>query len=102
MLLGSRLGVPRTVKRRVHRLEDAVHVKRQIAVPKANDAVTLRFQPIRAKLISYSVRLDIVLSAAKLDHQTSGQAGKVDDIRSNRYLSAKMRSICFDRAKALP
>jgi hypothetical protein len=75
---------------------------REVAVPKADDPVTLRFEPTGAHLIFCFAPLGIVLRAVKLDDEARSQAGKIGDIGPDRHLATKMRSFRSDRAKALP
>jgi hypothetical protein len=96
------LSITRTVERCIHRLQDTIHVGREIVIPKTDDTIPLRFQPTRPLLIFRSVSVDVVLGAVQLDHQTRSHAGKVGDIRSDWHLAAEMSSGGFNSAKPLP
>ncbi len=66
---------------------DAFDIAEHLIIPEPQHAKILTFQPCGSRTVLVgSVGM---LTAIDLDDEPPGEADKVDDIRSNRYLAAK-------------
>jgi hypothetical protein len=81
------------------RLDDIIRPCEDVVVPEPQDIVTVSVQELRATGIVRQPLRFIVLTAIDLDNELSFQAGKVDDVRSDTMLAAKVTAESV-RAKA--
>ena len=64
--------------------QHAVQVLSHIAIPEANDSISLAVQEARALFVIWGLKR--VMRAVELDHQPCGVGEKIDEIRPNRHL----------------
>jgi hypothetical protein len=71
----------------MNRLEHPLDVLQHVAVPEAQDPIAAQFEPSRARPVVGDVLA--MLAAVDLDQQPMRQACKIDDVGSDRHLTAK-------------
>jgi hypothetical protein len=81
-------------------IRDTFAVLNDIVVPKSENRKTLRAQPCIALSIVFAIFR--MLSAIKLDNQSSFQANEIDNIATKGLLPAKLKSVNLPAAKLLP
>ncbi|MEA3002424.1 MAG: hypothetical protein QOH81_1212 [Sphingomonadales bacterium] len=80
-----RVFLPRATKCLEHNLKNPVHVRQHVAVPKAENAETLRSEI----LITRTIAFGRMLPPVSLDDQLILQATEVDDVRGDCPLPAE-------------
>jgi hypothetical protein len=90
--------------RALQHFNDPLHHARKICqnviVPKAQHAMSTRFQKISSGKIRRALLR--VLSTIKLDHQATLHAAEIDNVRSYRMLTAKFSAAQLPISKAHP
>ena len=71
-------------------LEDAVHVFKDVIVPKSDDPVAAFLEPSSAGRVFGSAFRRTVLAAIQFDDELLREADEVNDIRSERVLTAEL------------
>lgn len=80
--------------------EDAFGVVEDVAVPEAQDAKALAFEPVCAfRVVQRPLRM---LATVNFDNEPMLKADKVDDIRADRRLAAEATAIELTEAQMAP
>ena len=83
-------------------IQNCIQLLHDFVVPEAKDFVSLRLQEIGTPLIIPARIVFGVLCAIQFDDQTKRMTRKVSEVRSNRHLPAKMRSVKRDTFQVIP
>src|SRR6266436_1662215 len=71
-------------------------------VPETHDAIAFGFKPTSPRVVASPNVVVTVLRAVHFNDQAGGHTGEVGDIRSDRHLTAKMRTRYREPAKPAP
>jgi hypothetical protein len=82
--------------------EHAVDIRHHVIVPKSQHAVAVRPQIFISLRITRRLRRFAMLSAIQFNRETPRMARKVDKVRSDRRLPAKMRTVHRKATKPSP
>ncbi len=75
-----------------HRSNDTVEIFTHFPVPTAEYAIAIRFEPGSAPCVSSDVGSLAVMHTVDFDNEVSFQAGKVNNVWSDRMLPAKSQT----------
>ena len=83
-------------------IQNCIQLLHDFMIPEAKDFVSRRLQETRSLVIIPARIVFGVLCAIQFDDQTKRMTGKVSELRSNRHLPAKMRSVKRDTFQVIP
>lgn len=79
--------------------QHAIHIREDIMVPEADDAVAMRFDQRGARDVAVAGRM---LSAVQFDHQSRRPASEVRDMCPDRKLTDEFEAVDLPRAQSRP
>ena len=83
-------------------IQNCIQLLHDFMIPEAKDFVSRRLQETRSLVIIPARIVFGVLCTIQFDDQTKRMTGKVNEVMSNRHLSAKMRSVKRDTFRVIP
>ena len=83
-------------------LKNAVKIFKNFVVPKPQDSIAFRLEPVGSLSIALCVLRVVVLTAVKLEDEFGVEAGEIDDVFADGHLPPKTKSIHLFAAQVMP
>ncbi|MGY2811004.1 hypothetical protein ACVIHF_007734 [Bradyrhizobium sp. USDA 4506] len=82
--------------------EHGIQILTDLRIPEPDDAISFPLQPLLSRTIALRHFIVIVVSTVQLDDESLGRAEEIDDVRANRCLPSKMRSVRWQLSQRAP
>src|SRR5262249_12717798 len=85
-------GISRAIKLHIDPFEHCVEITRYLGIPESDHAIPFLFKPILANAITRAFVVFVMMPAIKFDDELPGRTEEINDIGTDRGLSAEVRS----------